>query len=113
MTTGRMMRDIDSTVKECLYTTDEYIDVSTAYGVTFTDMIRLIYNVIYRFGNIYDNTVPIVTALTPTDTYYIFDIESMQEVSILAGNIFKYTFQQDDDYQYPNIEIDYPVDPVV
>lgn len=54
-----MVRDIDPTTKNCMYTADEFIDISTIYGVNFRDALRLLYNVIYRFGSIFDNLTPL------------------------------------------------------
>ena len=49
-----MIRDIDPFVVHCLWTSDEFIDTSIWYGITFRDMIRVAFNIAYRLGKIYD-----------------------------------------------------------
>ena len=63
------MKDVDPLTKYCMYTTDEYLDASEDYGFVINDMTRLVYNVIYRFGEIYDISLPVYPYLDQTVEY--------------------------------------------
>jgi hypothetical protein len=75
-----MVRDVDSFSRFCLFTTDEYIDTSREYGVTFEDPYRLLFNFIYRFGRVYDSA---------STTYYMWDGVPLDEyISLPDAKIF-------------------------
>lgn len=63
------MRDVDPLIKFCLYTTDEYLDASDNFGINTEDYVRLAFNTIYRFGEIYDIVKPVYPYYNQTIGY--------------------------------------------
>ena len=54
------MRDLDPTTRFCTYTGEEFLNKSYHYGVNFDDPVKVAFNFIYRFGNIYDAVKPVI-----------------------------------------------------
>jgi hypothetical protein len=102
-----MLRDVNPAAINCYNTTTEFIDLAEDYGITFTDPRKIAYNIIYRFGDIYDYVIDIIYMATPGVT---LNAEGYNEIGQLAGDIFTETFYNFTDYEYPDITIVYPAD---
>lgn len=87
LTVSYFLRNVDPITKRCLWTADEGIDLFFPRGFPISDLWRLSFNLIYRFGNIYDRIYEIadVFALDLVTTYFT-DIE-WQYVGGLFGKI--------------------------
>jgi hypothetical protein len=53
-TFANMLRNVDPTTKSCIWSADDGYDIYFPNGTTLEDFKRVVYNVIYRFGNIFD-----------------------------------------------------------
>ena len=49
-----MLRNVDPAVKACLWTADDAYDIYFYQGVSLNDLLRILFNFIYRFGNMVD-----------------------------------------------------------
>lgn len=54
--TSYYFRNVNSIVQTCLWATSDTIDSLFDYGFSLSDWLRIMYNIIYNFGEIYDRT---------------------------------------------------------
>lgn len=60
LTTSHFFRNVDPFTKSCLWTVDETVDAFFTYGFSLEDTQRILFNIIYRFGGIFDRFYEIV-----------------------------------------------------
>lgn len=68
-------------------------------------MTRVLYNIIYHFGSIFDKSVFLSYLVAPQ---VLLDDSGLKNVGRVVGSIFYYTFYHINDYEYPDITIVYP-----
>ena len=94
--------------KACLWTADEWLDIYFRYGITpDQDLWRVGFNLIYRFGNIFDRVYEfadifaytlIAGQYAPLEWYYMGGLFGRILVEVLYPD------------RYPDIQIVYPLD---
>ena len=75
--------------------------------MTFNDMLRIAFNIVYHFGDIYNYSWYLSYLLDPT---VLLDDNGFKNVGEVVGGIFYYTFYYINDYPYPDVPIVYPQD---
>ena len=80
----------------CKQVTNEYDTSFESYGVSFADYIRIIFNIIYRFGSLYDLTFETITLFSGDLT--ALTNEEYRNFGSKAGAYFYYTFYDIGDY---------------
>jgi len=90
------VRNLDPLITACVSSTVEYVDVAVFYAYTFQQPKKLLYNVIYDMGEIYDNAVSL---------YYLSqEFETMDNSQIKAfgtsvGRLFNMLFYDPEDFE--------------
>ena len=100
-----MLRDFNKISYSCLWTVDEFGDAAKSYGLSFNDYYKILFNVIYHFGHLYDSVENLITMLDPNT---VLDANGYQEVGRTGGNTFYWMFYNVGDYDYPDVQIVYP-----
>lgn len=99
------LQNIDPSFESCIWMTSEYYESFLNYGESFKDGWKVLYNFAYHFGSLFDTTTLIGNKISSTDKFSLDDFTYLgQEV----GGLFYYIFYDINDYQYPDIDIDYP-----
>ena len=106
-TVTTMLRDVDPQAKNFYYTTTEFIQLGKDYGISFTDPQKLLYNIVYHFGSIYDYAIDIMYLADPSVQ---LNSQGYNELGKIAGGIFTQTFYNFKDFEYPDVTIVYPAD---
>jgi hypothetical protein len=97
-TISYLLRDTDSATRYCLYTTDEFMKLSYAYGVTFNDPLKILFNFIYRFGDIYDSIAATYYLYNGQTSEVIITYDDTINIGTAIGETFMYTFAILNDY---------------
>ncbi|CDW75991.1 UNKNOWN [Stylonychia lemnae] len=98
-------RSVNPTVESCLWTTDIMIDSFEDYALTFLNPIRVLENIGYHLGLIYDRYFEIYTIFN--DDY---EPQAFQFV-YLGNQMGKIFFNAFYPFIYPDVQIVYPEDP--
>jgi hypothetical protein len=64
VTTSQVLRNVDPAWKACLWTVDDGYDLYWLQGVSLDDLFRILWNLVYRFGNLVDRVSELVTAFS-------------------------------------------------
>lgn len=99
------LRNVDPFAKACLWTADEGLDIYFPRGSNMDDLWRILFNLVYRLGNLYDRLYEIVDiGMWSLVTPYISDVE-WQYIGGIVGRMVTEVLYPD---QYGDIEIVYP-----
>ena len=61
LTNANVLRNIDPAVKSCVWTLDDAYDIYFKQGVSLSDLFRILFNFVYRFGNMVDRIYELYT----------------------------------------------------
>jgi hypothetical protein len=107
ITNANVLRNVDPAVKSCLWTADDAYDIYFKEGVSLSDLLRILFNFIYRFGNMVDRIYELYTISNyQIVSPYISAIE-WQLVGSIYGHLVQQIFFPD---YYPDIPIVYPAE---
>ena len=101
------MRNVDPLAKACIWTLDDAFDVYFPWGFNLSDLLRIVFNLGYRFGNIYDLTYELTNIFTLQMVQgYLNELE-WQYIGGIPGRIVSEIFYPE---QYEPLPIVYPVE---
>ena len=107
VTTSQALRNVDPAWKACLWTVDDGYDLYWLQGVSLDDLFRIIWNLVYRFGNLVDRVSELVSAFTLGLVKPYLAAPEWEYVGGLIGRIgVEILFPS----YYPDLPIVYPED---
>ena len=90
------VRNLEPLIYYCASSTVEYADVALFYVTTFEQPLKLVYNMIYDMGEIFDNTSALVDLSKQFNT---MNIEQVKEFGTALGRLFNMLFYDPEDFE--------------
>ncbi len=90
-----------------MQTRNEFIDSAAKYGLAVDDPLRVAFNFVYHFGTIFDYVMELVYMLSGN---VMLNEAGYRQIGVISGSIAYNLFYATDDYEYPDVTINYPSD---